>query len=196
MPIFDPVPAGHEIRSVISDLISEYYPDLTEASVSVNAMFVYAARDADGQPKGPAIKHHGCAAYALIKINSLKDRVEGKDDATIFLDGDNYKDWPKETARAILHHEIHHLLVCRDKDGVIKSDDHGRPKLKMRQHDVQIGWFMEIAEQYGSDSIEVQQATMIKAKYGKQLAWSFAEDHAGKKWSKTEVAAPVLANVS
>lgn len=41
------------------------------------------------------------------------------------------------------------------------NDDLGRPKLKMRKHDVEIGWFKIIAERHGAHSIERQQAKII-----------------------------------
>lgn len=48
----------------------------------------------------------------------------------------------------------------------MKTDDVGRPKLKMRLHDWQMGGFREIAQRYGSDALEVVEARKFEEVYG------------------------------
>jgi len=133
------------------------FADLAEVDLKLTVLTAHAARDSEGTPKGPAIKHQGYAAHAVIKINSHQKRVEGCGDVTIIVDGDNCSEWSERRLEAILVHELTHLVVVRDNEGVIKSDDCGRPKLKMRLHDVQIGVFTEVAKEYGCDSVDYEQ---------------------------------------
>lgn len=46
------------------------------------------------------------------------------------------------------------------------------PGLKMRRHDFQVGWFHEIAERHGKESIELMQAQQLFDERG-QLYFAF-----------------------
>ena len=93
--------------------------------------------------------------FAIVKINSLKDRVEGKADATILLDGYQWDhEMSEDQRKAVLDHEVMHLMLERDGEGQIVADDIGRPKLKMRLHDFHFGGFHAIAERHGPHSVE------------------------------------------
>jgi hypothetical protein len=164
-------PATSDVTALIRDVIDEHYPDLAEAEVTINALFAYA-------PEGkPAVKLHGRPCYAVIKINSEKDRVEGKADTTMTIDGAAWKAFDDERRLALIGHECHHILVQRDKDGEIKSDDAGRPKLKLRPHDWEFGGFDEIARRYGRASIEVMTVrTLVDER--RQLFWAWGDDQA------------------
>ena len=74
---------------------------------------------------------------------------------------------------ALLDHELYHLEVQRNKHGKPKLDCNRRPKLTMRLHDRQYGWFDEIAQRHGSASIECQQAMGLYLA-GKQTYFQFA----------------------
>jgi hypothetical protein len=65
------------------------------------------------------------------------------------------------------------LEIVRNKHGAPKKDCVGRPKLKMRLHDQQHGWFNEIAKRHGSASLECQQATRLFLHH-KQTYFEFA----------------------
>jgi hypothetical protein len=64
----------------------------------------------------------------------------GRGDAEICLDYDWWQTASDEEQRSLLDHELHHIQVKIDKRGLV-LDDIGRPVLKLRFHDVQIGWF-------------------------------------------------------
>jgi hypothetical protein len=49
-------------------------------------------------------------------------------------------------------------------------DDLKRPKLKLRKHDVEVGWFAIVAGRHGSASLEIEQAKAVMDSYG-QLFW-------------------------
>lgn len=103
--------AEPEARPIVDALLAKHYQDLLDAGVTVGLWFVLAPRDKDGEPTGPALKFHGYAAAGIVKVNSLKDRAQGKPDATIFLDGDEWQRWSDDRQRAVLDHELYHLIV-------------------------------------------------------------------------------------
>lgn len=138
-------PADSEAVELLREVLQEHHPDLVEAGVTINLLFANAKAGADGEVKGPALKLHGYPCLATVKINSLKDRIEGKKDATIELDGDVWHEHAEARKKAI------HLVVAREKDGSVKLDDAGRPKLKMRLHDMVVGGFTEVLERHGQE---------------------------------------------
>jgi hypothetical protein len=64
----------------------------------------------------------------------------------------------------VIDHELRHLMLAKNKKtGQIQLDDEGRPKLRIRPHDFEFGWFARTAELYGEESYEVSQAREIVA---------------------------------
>lgn len=144
---------NEEVRDLVDDLIRDHYPDLIEAGIRITLLFAYAEKDDNGEPKGAALKLHGYPCAATVKVNSYRDRVEGKGDATITIDGDVWPTTPNPRRAALLDHELYHLVVKNGEDG-IATDGLGRPKLKVRLHDLVVGGFKEIAERHRGASIE------------------------------------------
>ncbi len=167
MPNFSRTPGDVDV--ILREVLDEFHPSLVAASVRVTTLFSHA-----GDSGGPALKLHGYACAATVKVNSLKDRVEGKADATIVIDGDSWHDWSYEERRAVLDHELYHLELKQDKEGQVKTDDAGRPKIGMRLHDWQLGGFAEIAERHGAAAFEVQTAREMSTRHG-QLIWDWAD---------------------
>lgn len=139
---------------LLRQVVEKYHPRLI--GVDIGLLEAYAPCDADGnvRPGATALKVHGIAAYATVKINSLADRVEGKPDATIRIDADVWGAHSDKRKVAILDHELAHLLLATDKDGNVKRDDLGRPKLKMRYHDLVVGGFSDVVERHGAAAVE------------------------------------------
>lgn len=167
--------APAEVLGMVSDLILEHYPELAEARVKFEVFLAHASTNDKGEAKGPALKLHGYPALATVQVVSYKNRVAGCKDVRIYLDGDAWSLWGLERKKALLDHEIFHCEIRRDKDGNIKSDDAGRPKLAIKPHDIQIGGFHEIAARHKEESLEVQQVAVTHQKL-KQLSidWSAA----------------------
>jgi hypothetical protein len=163
MPTTFTVPdSGTEVWQIAKRLIAneESFRHLRDVELTYEILFAW---NDEGQP----LKHHGYPALAVIKINSYQDRVEGKADCTVKIDGKEWGEWNPTKREAVLHHEFLHLEVVMDKSkdkktGEVtvhgpKSDDIGRPKLKIRLHDFEVGIFKETAEKYRGDSGDVQQ---------------------------------------
>ena len=55
-----------------------------------------------------------------------------------------------------------------------KTDDAGRPRLKIRLHDWQLGGFAAVAERHGEHAPEVVEARKLAERFG-QLLFDFAE---------------------
>jgi len=128
-----------------------------------------------GEPKGPALKLRGVACLAVTRVVGLKLRTHGLEDAEIVIDGDRWPELSQGERVALLDHELTHLELNCDKHGANRRDDLGRPKLKMRPHDHEFGWFDEVAERHGINSIEVRQARQFQEDWG-QLYFDFEQD--------------------
>jgi len=138
----------------------EIHRPILDAKVRIDYLFAHANDD-----KQPAIMHHGHPAIGRTRKISQMDRVAGRGDAEILLDAGWWLTAEKPQKLALLDHELHHIELC---DG--KRDADGRPVLKIRKHDVEIGWFSIIAQRHGADSMECQQAQAIFDRYG-QAFW-------------------------
>jgi hypothetical protein len=150
--------------------LHESHKPLLNAGVTTDFLFAIAEVDEKtGEKIGPALKLWGQPALAICRKIGLKDRVMGRADTEICIDGDYWATAPEAEQRALLDHELHHIQVRIDKRGVIR-DDIGRPLVNLRQHDIQIGWFKIVAERNGAHSIERQQAIQIMCDGG-QYFW-------------------------
>jgi len=160
--------AGGELRKTIDDVLQKYHSRLLrpiiEQDVTIEAIVVYGPRNSEGVQTGPAIQVGGRNAYACIRASRLEERVAGRGDAIMWIDGDDYKKWPDKSLVAIIDHELTHVALAIDpKTEKIVLDDCGRVKIKMREHDFQVGWFDEVARRHGQHSIEVMQASTLAA---------------------------------
>jgi hypothetical protein len=160
MPTFQP--AGADIVQLASAILCEFasHKPLLDARVRVDYVMAFADIGKDGHPKNFALMHHGVRAYGLARLIGLKDRVMGRGDAEISLDGDFWAKGRPEIQRALLDHELHHLEP-KLKNGGFVRDDIGRPELILRRHDFQFGWFTTIAQRHGAFSMERLQAKTI-----------------------------------
>src|SRR4051812_37217959 len=122
--------------ALLDHTLDTYHQRLRAVGIRVALRQAMSPVDDEGNPKGPALKHHGVPCYATVKIVSQKDRVMGQADAINTLDGDRWPTIDKATRIAILDHELTHLEPLLEEDGAPKEDDCGRPKLTMKVHDV------------------------------------------------------------
>ena len=130
----------------------------------IETILAFGSRDRYGVVIGDAITVRGCKAAACIRITKLEERVAGRGDAIIWIDGDSCKDWQDATFDAIIDHELTHLEIIEGKYGGPCFDDAGRLRLKIRPHDFEVGWFEEVAERHGAVSAEAIQASVLVAK--------------------------------
>jgi hypothetical protein len=195
MPSYDKAPP--EVSELVAEIIEQHYQDLKQAEVSIECLQAKAPiKKKTGLPNGPALKLHGWPCAAIVSINNEKKRAEGVADATITIDWDRWPEWNEDQRRALIDHEIHHLVIARDKFGGIKEDSLGRPKLKMRPHDWETSGFKVIAERHGEASFEVTEAKNLKMRFG-QLLWGWGDEDRDPRSGRNGPSSrkPRLANV-
>ena len=174
--------ATEAIRPMVDELVGDFYPDLLEGDVTIGGLFAYAVLDESGEPKAPAITQNGRAVLFRVKVNSEADRLEGKPDATITVD---HAEWQARTddgeaGRSVLMAGVDECLyaleVLREKEGnAIKTDDHGRAKLKVKKPDWTFTGFRAVAERHKAASYEVRQARELHDAHG-NILFSFADE--------------------
>lgn len=152
--------------ALLQEVMSTYHQQRL-GDVTIGLLVAHAECYEDtGEPKGPALLVRGVPALGATKINSLKLRAHGLEDAEIVIDGDRWKDLSRGQRLALIDHELTHLELNTTDSGTVRRDDLDRPRLKMRGHDHEFGWFDEVAERHGAASIEVHQAKRFVADHG------------------------------
>lgn len=146
-----------EVGKRVIALIEKYHPELHANSVKVDCISVASTDPDDPTP----LKLNGYPCAAVIKVISSKDRTMGRGDAEIVIDELSYLSMLDREKDALLDHELTHLEVKKNKFGRTKMDEHNRPKLGMRLHDRQYGWFDSVAKRHGSASMECKQALKL-----------------------------------
>lgn len=148
------------IAAIAEYCIERYHGHLRDNGVTIDFLFAHAKTNQNGDVEDAALKLNGYPCGAIVRIVGLKDRTKGNADAEIVVDGDQWDEWSRAEQIALIDHELQHLTLVPSKDGKgIKRDDLDRPKLKMRLHDRQFGWFDIIARRHGEAAFEVKQAT-------------------------------------
>jgi hypothetical protein len=166
----------------VAHLVKLFHGDILAAGVTVDLISV--ATDGDDPP----LMLNGYPCAATVRATSVKDRTKGHADIEITIDEAQWLTMTDAQKDALLDHELEHVeLVIKPKTGRVKLDSHGRPKIKMRKHDVQFGWFHSIAERHGIASGECQQAASLFLD-GRQTFFAFIGNE-GKVKTLTEAKA-------
>lgn len=161
-----------DVVALADRVMRRYHPDLVKSETRIAYLF---ARNPDGE----AVKVGGYPCAAKVKIIPLIQRADGRADAEVVIDEDLWNESPEPRQEALIDHELHHLIVQWETEKVWKTDDLGRPKLRMRKHDHQFGWFDVIAERHGDSSYEVKQAKAFADKHGQvYFGWAAPPDRA------------------
>lgn len=164
-----------ETQRTLSRVREAYYGEYL-VGVTIDAMFVQ--HDDPDKKDEQVLTHGGYPAAATCRIVNTRDRAAGMADVQIVIDRAVWASYLPNDRDALLDHELHHIERVLESDGTTpKRDVQGRPKLALRKHDWQLGWFNEVAERHGKHSTEVRQARMIY-KHAHQLYFPFDEDKA------------------
>lgn len=168
MPILERADA--DVREMVLDVMHQYHGELEMHDVRIDLLMATGDKDVLCP-----LRLHGYPCLAVVKITPYEQRAKGAKDASITFDKWRFEEMSEEKQVALIDHELHHLSIAYDKNGRVKLDTLGRPKLKMRLHDVQFGWFTRIAERHGEASVERMQARVLAEEYG-QLLFPWAAD--------------------
>lgn len=163
--------APDEICERVAARISSHYPILKQLGVRVDCVSV-----TETDPDAPAaLTHQGYAAYAVIRVTSAKERAMKRGDCEITFDEMRYMKMTDKGKDSLIDHELYHLEPKLNKHKRVGLDENGRPKFGLRKHDFQFGWFKEIAQRHGINSIEVKQAAILYTKE-KAALFPFVDD--------------------
>lgn len=152
--------ADGEVLAMIAELIADHYPDLEKAGVTIDAMMAES-------DTGDAVTLHGSKCLAVVRIVGAKDRAKGMADAEITISREDWDFMERPAQMALLDHELYHIMVTKEGEDEHKTDSQGRPKLAMRPHTVEVGWFDVIAIRHGENSPEIIQARKLLTKHKK-----------------------------
>lgn len=174
MPRYEKAPAL--VGQIVERMMDRYHPQLRDAKVTVAQLMAFPITDENGDSKGPALKYQGYQATAVIKIIGLKERTDGRCDAELVIDGDNWDVLTDAQRDAIVDHELEHLELKYDKDGCLVRDDLDRPKLVIRKHDHQFGWFDAVVRRHGRDALEFKQLDEFQTVHYQQRWLPYLDD--------------------
>jgi hypothetical protein len=149
--------ADQEVIDRVAALIEKNHFNLKNLEVRIDLIFAVATVDDAGEPTGPAVSHQGYPAYAISRILNSKDRIMGRGDCEIVIDNDKYPMMSDAERDALLDHELEHFQLKTDRNKNPTFDDLHRPKLRLKKHDFQVGWFHNIAQRHGLAAIETKQ---------------------------------------
>lgn len=173
-----------EVQIGLAEVRKRFHRVVEQCGVTVAVLSVADIDEETGEIR-PALADNGYPVAATIKITSLKDRVLGVADAVITIDAASWSELDEAGRLALLDHELCHLtvrggdkgIVGLDRDGQLdrhpRCDDHGRPVLKIRRHDWQLGGFREIAKRHGSKSLDVRAVRACRDERSGQYFWDF-----------------------
>jgi hypothetical protein len=164
--------ASDDVVRCIKRMRDEHHEDLEH--VTISALFVF-----DLEASDCVLTHQGYPAQAVMRITPVRDRALGVFDAVILVDRANWSVLSAAQRDGLIDHELTHLeRVLDEETGEPKTDAVDRPKIAIRKHDHQFGWFDEIAQRHGDASPEVRQAKQL-IQQTQQLYFDFPLPGAG-----------------
>jgi hypothetical protein len=168
--------AGDDVCAMAAAVMADYHPELRMPDKSwVRLCVLFAFRGGDDEDGEPAVKLHGYPCAAVVSVIPLKQRVDKRADAEIVIDRERWDDMTDAQRRALLDHEIEHIELQVDENGLLKTDDVGRPKLRLKLHDWQRGGFRAVARRHGADAPEVVAARHFAEDFGNDVLRPAAE---------------------
>jgi hypothetical protein len=172
-----------DVIGTLEKVRADYHTDLE--GVTIDGLFTF-----DSESSEPVLQHGGYPAGAVVRITPVKDRALGVADATIIVDRAGWLTLSARQRAALLDHELTHLERKVDAEsGELLCDVLDRPKLLMRKHDHQFGWFDEVAQRHGEASPEVRQARVLMESSG-QLYFDFVQRSADDDQTSKRKRAP------
>lgn len=163
MPTSYSLPDDDDVLDTLVDVVRQWHQPLHDAGVKIDILF---AASEDGEP----LKRAGVKALARVRVEPLRNRIRNTGDALIEIDRAAWDALSAESRVAAIDHECSHLeLVTLPDSTRPKRDDIGRPRLKLRNGDVDAGdGFAAVIERHGEAAVEA-------INYRK--AWAFAKYH-------------------
>jgi hypothetical protein len=146
-------PAGQDVYDQIAEITDGYHPDVVECQLGVQVLFAHPGKNL----AKPPLTNAGYSVPGISKWTSLEDRIGGAVDAKIILHPQAWANYSEIEQIGLLERLIYRLEVQRDQAGAIKTDDVGRPLLKLRNYDYLVCGYDCIVHRYGTGSIDSQE---------------------------------------
>lgn len=145
-----------EINQMAREVLEKYHTDLRCPDGEFVRIAIFLVFQGDGSDEPAVTAHGGWPAYAKIGVIPLKQRVDKRADVEIIIDKDKWDNALTEPQQmALLDHEIEHIEFQKDDVGAIKTDDIGRPKIKLKLEDYRLSGFRSVARRHGEHALEV-----------------------------------------
>lgn len=179
-----------DLHDIIKRVCNAHHPDLKKAKVTFAPLFVHAAEDAEGDPKGAAIVHQGREVLAKTRVINVRDRVHGLADIEIMVDGDRWEELDDAQQEALIDQQLESLELRRENEsGEVILDDIGRPKIIIRPPDFIVAGYRAVCERHGVNAPEVIAMRKVEEDYGQIVFQWHAEKPARSSSTKTKNAA-------
>lgn len=173
-------PADNAVTEFVNAVWLDKFPETWNLDPRPTLSILMAESDKDDKP---ALKHHGYPAAALISITSPEERVAGGSDLRLKIDNIAWSRMNERRREALIAHELLHIDVTtvpgRDTEPV--TDDYGRPKVKLRLHDWEVGGFSQIVDWYGDDAVEKRIVNDINERLSQMVLPFMDADKTGKR---------------
>lgn len=165
------IPAKRETIDFVHNVLTAEYPSIAQMQPSLQIGVLFAETDKPGKP---ALTKGGLPITAQIRVVSEEGRAAGGPDVLLVIDSDRWTYQSNEERYSLIHHELHHLipvnlLPALDGGSCCEIDSLGRPKIKIRKHDFEIGGFNLIVERYGDSSAEWKAVKQVYTEYHQTL---------------------------
>ena len=157
--------APDDVRALVRETMRAHHPDLAEAGVAFGILF---AENPDGDP----VKAHGYPALACVRVVPLRDRLTKGYDVELLIDLHAWDGLRPEHRAAVVDHELTHVRRVPNSPKAVaagelpwKTDDLGRPRVKLRKGDWAVGdGFEEVTARHGefaAEFLNVQRALAL-----------------------------------
>lgn len=161
----------------VATVMAQYHPALVKERVRVGLLMVHPDVGVDGTPKSPALKFAGSGVTAKIAIASVRERLLANVDAVLQIDAWRWDTLSEEQQAALIDHELEHLEIKVDADGITERHEGGRPKLRTRPDDWVLTGFESVVERHGKNALEWQALRNV----GEQLQFDFVAPKKNRK---------------
>lgn len=170
--------ADKETVAFVNQILETEYPAIAGMTSQIEIGVLFVSSD---KPDKPALTHSGYPAAATIRVVSEEDRAAGGPDVILSIDHDRWEELNENERYALIHHELHHLDPVKlrpsiDGGSFCDVDNLGRPKIKLRRHDFEIGGFNTIVERHKDDCIEWQSIKKVHDRFHQRLLPFYANE--------------------
>ncbi len=166
--------ADKDTLDLVREILATHYPAIRGMVPELQIGVLLACSDKEEKP---ALTRGGYPVAGQIRVISQENRAAGGPDVLITLDGDQWSDRSVVEQYALVHHQLHHIVPVKlhaltgtgAKGWACELDGLGRPRVRLRKHDFEIGGFNRIIEVHGDAAIEWQEVKRVHEAWHQQV---------------------------